>query len=116
MMLATPVRSSEWSSTTNTRALAGATADASCESAAVIARPRNRERRRLPRQHHFGAGTRRGDERQRGADAFGPFAHDGHAESRRGALARNAHAVVGYRQPETDAAHRVGMDDDAARP
>ncbi len=41
-----------------------------------------RQRRRLPRQHDFGAAARRGDDGQRRADALGALLHAGHAEAR----------------------------------
>ena len=52
-------------------------------SAVGMVGSRNRERRRLPRQHDLGAGPRRRDERQRRADALGALAHARHAEAGR---------------------------------
>src|SRR5262249_32505751 len=82
MMLATPVRSSAWSSTTSTVALTGSPA---VESTGNMD-PR-RQRGRLPRQHHFGAAARSGDDGERRADACGAFLHAGHPEARGGLLA-----------------------------
>ena len=79
------------------------------------ARSRDREGRRLPGEHDLGAGARRGDEGQRGADALGALLHAGHAEPGGRAVARDAAAVVGHRQPEADAAHRAGAHGDARR-
>src|SRR5258706_7757693 len=115
MMLATPVRSSEWSSTTRTRARARATA-AGTTSASVVAigGTRNRKRRRFPCQHDLGAGARRGHERQRRADALGALAHAGHAEAAVAAVAGDAAAIVGHRQQESDATDRARPHHDAA--
>src|SRR6188472_2037547 len=80
-----------------------------------MARSRNRERRRLPREDDLRPRPRRGDERQLGADAFGALAHAGEAESVGRAVARHPTAIVGYRQPEAHTAHGAGAYDDAFR-
>src|SRR3954454_3110474 len=116
MMLATPVRSSEWSSTTRTRARPGvpsiaARAATGRDSAIAIGRllrAGNGEGRRLPGEHDLGAGARRGHEGQRGADALGALAHAGHAEAAGPEVAGDAAAVVAHRQAESDAAHGSG--------
>src|SRR5258708_7578498 len=115
MMLATPVRSSEWSSTTSTRARTRATAaGATAASVIAIGGSRDRKRRRFPCQHAPGAGARRGDERQRCPDALGPLAHAGHAETAGAAITRDAAAIVGHREQESDPANRARAHHDAA--
>src|SRR5882762_10288994 len=107
MMLATPVRRSEWSSTTSTRAWRVSLACGVTRASAVdIARPRNRERGRLPGDHDFGTGSRGRDEGQRCPDPVGPFPHARHAEPGGDAIAGDAAPIVCDRQPEADAAHR----------
>src|SRR5438045_9607844 len=109
MMLATPVRSSEWSSTTRTRAGPGTTpAAAPRDSTIAIGRSLCSwycKRRRLPGEHDLGAGPRRGHERQRGPDALGALAHAGHAEAAGAEVAGDPAAVVGHRQAEPDTAN-----------
>src|SRR3977135_423951 len=117
MMLATPVRSSEWSSTTSTRARTRATA-AGATSASVVAigGPPGRTSRPVPcpADPAGGAGARGGDERQRGADALGPLAHARHAETAGAAITRDAAAIVGHRQQESDPANGARAHHDAA--
>src|SRR6202790_5029728 len=116
MMLATPVRNSEWSSTTSTRAWSVAVpVCVLLESTVAIPRSRNRECGWLPRQHDFGAGSRGGHECQRRADALGSLPHARHAEPGRAAIAGDATAIVRDRQPETDATHRPRAHGDATR-
>ena len=118
MMLATPVRSSAWSSTTSTPRRGDAGAGA--------------VRRRVSWAASAGLGiendggsqasttsvprARRGDDGQRRADALGALAHAGHAEAGPAARRRDAAAVVGHRQAEADAAHARGVHGDAPRP
>src|SRR5436305_9981811 len=113
MMLATPVRSSAWSSTTSTRATAATTTRGSAIMDCLLG-ARDRERRRLPGEHDLGAGPRRGHEGQRGADALGALAHAGHAEAAGAEVARHPAAVVGHRQAEADAADGSRAHHDAA--
>src|SRR5690348_17536456 len=116
MMLATPVRNSEWSSTTSTRARGRSVlTDAACGSASAMARARNREGRRLPGEHDLGPRACRRDEGQLGADALGALAHAGHAEPIRPAIPRDAAPVVGHREPEADATDGAGAHGDAPR-
>src|SRR6187399_522936 len=101
MMLATPVRSSAWSSTMRT--LAGITAT---ETTSGMRRTWNGERRRLPGEYDLGALARCRDDCQRGADALGTLLHAGHTEAAILPIARDAAAIVGHRQPEPSGAHR----------
>src|SRR4051812_9267566 len=114
MMLATPVRSSEWSSTTSTRERLTTADEAACGSAVAIVRPWNRERGRLPGEDDFHTRPRRSHERQRGADPLRALAHDGHSEPRCAAIARDPDAIVRHRQAEADAADGARVHDDAA--
>src|SRR5688572_8316427 len=113
MMLATPVRKSEWSSTTSTRAcrVAGR-AGVTRASTVAMARPRNREGGRLPRQHDLGTGSGGGDEGQRGTDPLGAFPHARHAEACGAAIAADATSIVCNRQPESNPAYSAGTHDD----
>src|SRR6185312_7018288 len=119
MMLATPVRSREWSSTTSTRAGPGTTPIAAPRDSTIaigcLLCSRDRERRRLPGEHDLGAGPRCGHEGQRGPDALGALAHAGHAETTAAEVAGDPAAVVGHRQAEADAADGPGTHHDAAR-
>src|SRR3982750_2380964 len=99
-MLATPVRSSAWSSTTSTAARAVLTAGET--SASSIGLSWNGEGRRFPREHHFGAGARRGHDRERGADPFGALLHAGHSEAGIAMFPRDAAPIVSHREPEAD--------------
>src|SRR5258706_3698901 len=104
MMLATPVRSRAWSSTTTTRARSG--------DMFVL---RDRERRRLPRQYDLGAGPRGGDDGQRGAAALGTLLHAGEAEADALALLGDPASVVGDGEPEPDRADGRGVQADQLR-
>src|SRR5258706_3525957 len=118
MMLATPVRSSAWSSTTSTRAALGATSAAAARDSDIAIcrslRPWYSKRRRLPGENDLGTGPRRGHERQRGPDALGALAHAGHAEAAVDAVAGDPAAIVGHRQAESDAAYGSRAHHDAA--
>ena len=89
MMFATPVRTRAWSSTTRTRRLGGGGHrglrghhDGSPAATDALGQELgDRERRRLPGEDDFGAGTRRGHDGQRGADAIGALLHARHAEA-----------------------------------
>src|SRR6185436_11498516 len=107
MMLATPVRSSAWASTSSTRA--GAAAMSACN---VYLR---RQRSGIPGQHYLRPVARRGDHGQRGADAVGALLHAGHAEAGRHRIARDAAAVVGDREAESHRLRGRGAHGDAAR-
>src|SRR5688572_27245998 len=104
MMLATPVRSSAWSSTSSTLARAA--------RGSVAGMDLRRQMRRFPGQHYFSAAARRRDDRQRGADAVGPFLHARHAEATGRAFTRNAAAVVGNGQTQPERVRRRGADRD----
>src|SRR5215208_5538979 len=114
MMLATPVRNREWSSTTSTRAWSAvAPAGVLWESADGIVASRNGERRRLPCEDDFSTRSRGGDEGQRRANPLGALPHARHAEPGRRAVATDASAVIRHRQPEPHTAHGAGTHDDA---
>src|SRR5689334_5155993 len=98
MMFATPVRSNAWSSTSMTVDLAAATGAIASEGNMHV----RRLRRRLPRQDHFGAASRRGDDRERRADPLGTLLHARHAEAGRASIAREPAAVVGDGQADAD--------------
>src|SRR5258708_12881573 len=115
MMLATPVRNTDWPSTSTTRAcLPTDPAGVGDASTVDLARQRYRESGLLPREHDFGAGSRGRHEGERRADPVRPFLHARHAEPGGAAIARDAAAIVRDRQPETNAAHRTRAHDDPA--
>src|SRR5689334_17649983 len=110
MMLATPVLSSAWSSTSRTRAGSDFAAVGSTGNMDL-----RRQRRRLPGEHDLGAVPRCGDDRQRGPDFFGALLHAGHAEARWRPVAADPAAVVGHRQAHADRLIGNRADGDAPR-
>src|SRR5689334_21391182 len=96
MMLATPVRSSAWSSTSSTVAFRVMT---TASAGNVHLR---RKVRWLPGEHDFGSAARRRDDRQRGADALRTFLHARHAEAAGCMTVRDPPTIVCNRQPDTN--------------
>src|SRR5215467_16302455 len=109
MMLATPVRSRAWSSTSSTLAFSVATAASAGDM------DLRREPRRLPGEHHFGAAAWRRDDCQRRADLVRALLHARHAEARTRLIPHDAAAVVGDRQAKADRLDCRSADGDAFR-
>src|SRR6188474_1592422 len=110
MMLATPVRSSAWSSTSSTVAFRVMTT-ASAGNVHLY-----RKVRWLPGEHDFGSAARRGDDCQRGADAFRTFLHAGHPEAARCVTVRDPATIVCNGQPDTNRSHGGGTERNPLRP
>src|SRR4030095_8424257 len=110
-MLATPVLSSAWSSTSSTRARTAGLTRASAGNVHL-----HGQRRGIPGDDDLGAFARPGDDGQRGADALGALLHAGQAEPRRRLVADHAAAVVGDREADADRLHGRGPHRDPARP
>src|SRR5687767_1512672 len=110
MILATPVRTSAWSSTTSTVAFAAATAELSAGDMDLCWKSG-----RFPGKDDLGTPARSGHDRQRRANALGPFVHARHSKTRRGAIADDAAAVVGNRQPQPQGLDRGRLDRDPPR-
>src|SRR5438105_737211 len=118
MMLATPVRSSAWSSTSMTVAFFAAT-----PRLASLARGEpstgnvhlQRKVRRLPCQDDFRPAARRGHDGERCANPLRALLHARHPEAARRLSVRDAAAIVRNRQTHADRAHGRGADGDAPR-
>src|SRR5262249_16453283 len=109
MMLATPVRSSAWSSTTST-----------VERPAVWMTSADHmdlcgQRCRFPGEHDLRPAARRRDDGERGADALGTLLHARHAEARRRRVARNPAPIVGNREAKAERANGRRANRDPAR-
>src|SRR5262245_5920771 len=94
MMFATPVRSSAWSSTSSTLDAAAAPDAISADSMDL-----RRQRRGFPREDDLGPAARRGDDRERRADALRSLLHARHPESGR-RFTSDSPPIVRHRQAE----------------
>src|SRR4029453_17032420 len=110
MMLATPVRSSAWSSTRSTRASPDAP---DVESACNM--DLRRQGRWFPCEHDFRAIAWRRHDRQRGTDTLGSLLHPNHPEPGVRRIPADAAAVVSDREAQPDRLHSRCANLDAAR-